>query len=218
MQKQNTRFTIVLLLIVVVMGVNSGFSGRRKDYFVYKDALDEVAAVVNGQELTLEDLAFYIVYKEKQVEGEAFIYDPEDTGKYWRIHTNGTYTRTEAKEAAIMLAVHDEIFYQLSQQESIQLNEEEEAYAANVQADFWSDLDENALEKLGVSREVLDESMQKIAYAQKYQYLLAEMNGAELEEYGVSGEKYQELLEEHDYEIVEEVWQRVHFGSITVDH
>lgn len=116
------------------------------------------------------------------------------------------------------MAIHDEIFYELSQQESIELNEEEEQYFDNAKWDFWSDMDEDAQEKLGVSEAVLNESLRKIALAQKYQLLLAEMYQTDPEEYAVSGEAYQKLLEEHTYEIIEKVWERVHFGSITVEH
>lgn len=210
------RFTAVLLLIVVLMGGTG--AARRIDYLVYSDSLDETAVIVDGTELTLRDLAFYILYEENLVEEEAFIYDPSDLSRYWKIHTNGTYIRLEAKEAAMNMAVHDQIFYELAQKEGVVLSEEEAAYAANTQADFWSDLKEGTLEKLGVSRQTLDESMGKIALAQKYQFLLAEINGVEASEYDVGGEKYQQLLKEHSYKIKADVWDRVHFGSITVDH
>lgn len=209
------RFTAVLLLIVVLMG---GAKGRRLDYLDYSDSVDKTAVVVNEKELTLSDMAFYIAYEEQLVEKEAFIYNPQDTGAYWRIHTNGTYIRLAAKEAALNMAIHDEVFYQLAQENGIQLNDKEQQYAANIQADFWSDLSEGAEEKLGVNEEVLNRSIQKLAIARKYQYLLAEMNGVEETEYDVEGAQYQKLLETQKIKIIDEVWERVHFGSITLPH
>lgn len=209
------RFTAVLLLIVVLMG---GAKGRRLDYLDYSDSVDKTAVIVNEKELTLSDMAFYIAYEEQLVEKEAFIYNPQDTGAYWRIHTNGTYIRLAAKEAALNMAIHDEVFYQLAQENGIQLNDKEQQYAANIQADFWSDLPEGAEEKLGVNEEVLNRSIQKLAIARKYQYLLAEMNGVEETEYDVEGAQYQKLLETQKIKIIDEVWERVHFGSITLPH
>lgn len=60
--------------------------------------------------------------------------------------------------------------------------------------------------------------MRRIALAEKYQYFLAEVNQKEFEEYSVGGEAYLRMLEEHIYEIDESVWDRIRFGSITVDH
>lgn len=218
MKKLNIRFTSVLLLIVLVLGAVSISAGGRRNYFVYGDSLEEVAAVVDGNGLTLRDLAFYIAYEENLIEEEAVIYDPQDTGKYWRICSEGSSTRSEGKAAAMELAIHDAIFYQLAQAEGIELNEAEERYAANVQADFWSDFGENISRELGVDKADLEAVMRKLAYAQKYQSLLAKMQDVNVEEYDISGEKYQELLKEHDWEIREKVWERVHFGSITVAH
>lgn len=216
--KQKVRFTSVLLMIVLVIAVISVSTGRKRDYLTYSNATDEVAAVVDGNELTLKDMAFYVVYEEQLVERDAFIYDPENTGRYWNLHTNGVYVRIEAKATAMDMAIHDAIFYEMAMKEGVELNQEEEQYLSNTQSDFWSDLKEGIIEQLGVSEEVLNESMRKIALAEKYQSLLAVMNEVEYEEYSFSGEAYEKLLLEHEYEVKEDVWERVHFGSITVAH
>lgn len=218
MKRQKIRFTSVLLLIVLLLAIYSLAHGQRKNYYTYSEALDQVAVVVDGRNLTLADLAFYVVYEEQAVEEDAFIYNPENTGEYWNIHTNGTFVRTAAKETAMNMAIHDEIFYQLAMQEGIALDEKETAYMENTRMDFWSDTGEEAIEKLGVKKDVLNASMEKIALAQKYQSLLAEMNDADFEEYSFNGSAYEKMQEEHECEIKEGVWERVHFGSVTVAH
>ena len=213
-QFRNTAFLLLLVFLTLSM---SGSSYVRS-YLDFAESLDKTAVIVDGRELTLSDLAFYIAYEEGGVEETAFIYNPEDTGEYWRIHTNGVFIRTEAKQTAMDMAVHDEIFYQLACDEGLVLTDEEEAWLANDQYDFWSDLEEEQREALGVEKEVIDETMRKMALAQKAQSLYAQMNDTEEAEYDFNGEAYQELLENHEVEIVEKVWDRVHFGSITVDH
>ena len=52
----------------------------------------------------------------------------------------------------------------------------------------------------------------------KLEEQLAEMEGKGVEEYSVSGQTYQEMLEEHTVVIERNVWERVNFGGITVDH
>lgn len=216
--KNRVRFTSVLLMITIVLAFISLRAGEKRTYLEFNESLDLVAATVDGESLTLKDLAFYIAYEEGEVEKDALVYNPSDTGEYWRIYSNHTFIRSSAKQAALDMAVHDEIFFQMGKAEGIELNSEEEKYLVNSCYDFWSDLEEDQREALGISREVLDESMRKVALAEKYQYLYAEMQGADFETYSFNGEAYLKLLEERTVEIPEEVWERVKFGSITVDH
>lgn len=214
--KQKVRFTIVLLALVIVMGVISVQSGKSKSSIPYAESLGEVIAVIDGEELLLQDMAFYIAYEENLVEADALIYNPKNTRQYWGIHTNGSYVITEAKQAAINMAVHDALLWRLAVQEGVALDEEEERRLANSQDDFWSDLEDIQKKALAVDREIINESMEKMALAEKYQYLLAEMNEKNFEDYSITGGAYQELLEEHACEIKEETWDRVKFGNITV--
>lgn len=81
-----------------------------EEWLVYADSLELVVADVNGQELTLRDLAFYIAYDEMFVEEQAQIYDAEDTSRYWNLKTNNVYVRQLSKQSVMEKAVHDEIF------------------------------------------------------------------------------------------------------------
>lgn len=210
--------TVVLLIATVILGTSAVRQQRQRQKLSFPDSLDMVAAVVDEEPLTLSDLAVYIAYQEQQIEEKALIYNPEDTGEYWNIYTNHTFFREEGKRMAMNMAVHDEILYRLALAEEISLTAEEEKYLSNSQYDFWSDLSDVQRERLGISEDVLKESMRKMAVAEKYQYLLAEMYGSDFEEYSASGTEYLKLLETHEYELDETIWERVPFGSITVDH
>lgn len=212
------RFTSIVLLCVTIAVAVSLRSGSRKTFYTMPEALDKTVIVVDGTDLTVQDVAFYIAYEEQQVEKEAYTYNPQNTGEYWRSYTNGTFIRTEAKRAVIQMAVHDEIFYQLAREEGLTLEEEDETYLANAQYDFLSDLGEEGIAALGVSEDVLKESMKKIALAEKGQQLYANEHGLEYDDYSLGSPAYTQLLEEHDYSVVDENWDRVHFGSITVNH
>ena len=77
---------------------------------------------------------------------------------------------------------------------------------------------EELADKVGVSEEELDSEMEKIALADKYQSIYAEMNQKEYEAYNFNGEAYEALLSEHKYSVNEKVWDRVDFGSVTLDN
>ena len=98
------------------------------------------------------------------------------------------------------------------------ITDKDETYLANAQYDFLSDLGEEGVAALGVSEDVLKKSMEKIALAEKGQQLYAKEHALEYDDYSVGSPAYTQLLEEHDYSVVDENWNRVHFGSITVNH
>lgn len=60
--------------------------------------------------------------------------------------------------------------------EGVKLDVTEQEYLENDESDFWSDLEDWQREQLGISEEELDSEMEKIALADKYQSIYAEMN------------------------------------------
>lgn len=185
---------------------------------VFADSLQEVAVTVDGTALTMQDMAIYIAYKENEIEEQARVYELENTDAYWNLYTRHAFLREEAKQATMDMAIHDEIFYRLAETEGIELTAEEEEHLANDQYDFWSDLEEEQRERLGVEEEQLAKSMRKIALAEKYQALLAAIEQKKFEDYSINGKEYEEMLTEHTYAVEESVWNRLRFGGITVDH
>ena len=73
--------TIVLAIIVIILGICAYNANGNRNKIDYANSLDKIAVTVNGQKLTLEDLAFYVVYEEHEVENEAQVYNPENTNK-----------------------------------------------------------------------------------------------------------------------------------------
>lgn len=216
MRKKN-QVTVILFLMVIVMGAFAWRANNMKSSLVYNESLGKVAVTVDENDLTLTDLAFYIAYQEKCIQEQAVVYDPENTRKYWNLHTNEGFMNEIAKEAAVDMAVHDEIFYQLADAEGIELDAEEVAYFENEYYDFCSDLEDSQWIALGVTEETIRESMYKVAVANKYQSILAEIKGVSYEEFNFDGGAYQELLAEHVCVKDEKVWRRIPIGRITVN-
>lgn len=216
--REKLRITIILIIIIIVLGFISFREYESRRDLEFTETLDKVAVTVDGYELTMQDMAFYIAYKECEMEGMARIYEPEDTDEYWNLYTNHAFLREEGKKVVMDMAIHDEIFYRLAVGEGMELSDEEQEHLANDQYDFWSDLEEDQRERLGVGEEVLAESMRKIALAEKYQALLAEIEQKDYEAYSFTGTEYEEMLLEHTYEIEDSVWDRIRFGGVTVNH
>lgn len=218
-RKYSRRLTVILLLIIVALSIGSSWQTKQRQQIVYPESLDKVVASVNGISLTLRDVAFYVAYEEMEVEKQAFAYDAEHPKKYWGIRLNGSYVYAAARNAVIQMAIHDEVFYQMAKKEEISLTAEEKQALAEKEQEFWQDLVEDEKDtRLGVTEEDIAETMRRIAYAQKYQSIYAQMQGASYEDYEFSEDAYTTLLEEQDYSINKKVVKRLGVGSITLNY
>ena len=90
-------------------------------------------------------------------------------------------------------------------------------YMENQKTDFWSDLEEEGRERIGVSEEEIGRTFSQMAYAQKQQKLLSEEEGVDYREYNVNGSEYEALLQKHTYQVNEKLWKRLNFGKIIYD-
>lgn len=217
--KRKPHFVLTLILIVIAVGLVFSSRGKRKEQepIVYKESLDETAVEVNQETLTLRDMAFYVAYEEAEVEKKAVVYDSDHPENYWNMRVKGGFTRVVARNAAMQMAIHDVLFYQMAEEDGITLTEEDERLLKDAQEDFWADLTDREGEQiLGVEKKDMDEAMRRIAYAQKYQAIYAELQGKSYEDYEFTAEAYKKLLKKQDYKINESVWKRVRFGSVTL--
>lgn len=217
-KNQKLRFSTVVLSVAVIVSFIALRTGENKQYLNFTETLEETVFTVDGEAVTLKDMAFYIAYEEQQVEEDAYIYNPDDTSEYWKIYSNGTFIGKAAKQSALDMAIHDKIFYDMACADGMELDEKEKERLANSQYDFWSDLGEQEREWLGVSQEILNESLRKLALAEKCQSIYAQMNNDSVEDYSFEAEKYKKLLETHEVVVEEDIWQYIHFGHITVHH
>ena len=216
--EKRLRFTIILVLILVVVIAFSFRAKEQNEPLTYNKELDETALTVDGRELTLRDIAFYIAYEEKTIQEQAIVYNPGNPGQYWNLHMDGQFVRLTAKNTVVDMAVHDEIFYEMAVADKITLSAEETKYLENDENDFWSDLTDLQKDKLGISQDDLNSAMEKIALANKCQSIFAEMNMEAYESYNFDGDAYAKLLSEHEYSMNEEIWDRVVLGKVTLNN
>lgn len=213
------RVLWIFTLIMLAMAILSLGEGNSRQSLVYKDSLDQVVATVQGEKITLLDFAVYVAHQEAEIHKQAVVYNPDNTKEYWGIHTNGQFVRIATRDAALQMAIHDELFYQLSKELDITLSEEELQILQNDVDDFWYDLtDEGKEKRLGVTKKDIYDAMYKIAIAEKCQYIYASKDGREYEDYNFSSEDYLEFLRNYEYTVEEEILERIDFGDVTLVH
>lgn len=217
--KRKFFITLALACVVVVLVVYRETTAGTRGKLDYASSLDQVAAVVNGEELTLRRLAYYVAYEEALVEKQALIYNPENTSQYWNVHEKFDFIRVKARDTALQMAIHDVIFSNMADAEGVTLDEGEEEQLIFEQTNFWQDLvEDEKTEGLGVVREDIFESMERAALAQKYQSIYEQINGVAPGAYDIEKEDYLALLADQDYEIRTQLWRRVPFGDVTLQH
>lgn len=213
------KVTFFLLVITVIMGFVAYHNRTSREDLVYSESLDMVVATVQEEEITLRDFAVYVAHQESQVQEQAIIYDPEDTRRYWNVHTDGTYISHAARNEAMSMAIHDELFYQLFLELDISFSEEELQILQNDVDDFWTDLtDEEKDKRLGITKDVVYDTMYKIACAQKSQLIYAKMHSLEYEDLDFYEEEFLSFLENYNYTVDDSVLSRIDFGDVTLVH
>jgi hypothetical protein len=215
------RYVITLILFIAALTIvaQTGKGEKRGESLVYADSLDRVAAEVNGEELTLREVAFYVAYEEAVVEEEALVYDSENPSRYWNARVEGGFVWAVARKSIIQMAIHDEIFCRMAEKDGLSLTASEKNKAGLKARDIWDDLcDRDGEEGLGVTEDDIKETSERAALAEKYQEIYAEMNDLSYEDLEFTGEAYEKLLEKQDYSIDEEVWNKVGIGTVTVNN
>ena len=209
---------ILILCLIAVLAWQTVYQITGKGEIVYNEHTDDVAVKVDGTPLTLRDMAFYVAYEEANVEEQARLYSAEDTSEYWNLHTSGIFVRSEARNAAMDMAVHDFLYSSAAENEGITLTQEEEAQYQNSAYDFCSDLEDWQKEALGVTDEDLEKSAYRIALSEKYQEKIAEENDVEYAAFDIAGTWYARELAQHKVKIKKRIWNRVPFGDVTLQH
>ncbi len=217
MKKGRIVLTAILIAAaLVVLFLIAVFHDDEKEELVYNQSLDLVAVIVEGEDLTLYDLAFYIAYEEGQVNEQAMIYDPDDPQAYWNIHTNGEFIRITARDTAVDMMIHDYVYARDAAKDGMSLSEEEEKACDNSAEDFWNDLTEEQREALGIPEDEVYTVCRQIGLAEKWEAHLQETEGRDLASYQVGGKAWEEQRNSMDIKYNTEVLDRIEMGTITL--
>ncbi len=217
-KKRKIITILVIIVIVIAVAIVCVRAFKNREAFVLSEHLDDVAATINGESLLYRDLSFYVLYEEMQGEKEARVYNPESSKDWWNSYVNGKFVSVTARETAMNMAVHDRIMYDLAKKDDITLTAEEENQVAMTQSDFWEDLFDEQKKNLPVSKEEINEQIKRIALGEKYQDKLAKEKGVNNFEYNYDGYLYKQMLDS-DYKVkIDDNYDKLVFGEITIHH
>ena len=214
MKNHKLKYSIVISFTWILLLMAAGGCG--KEEFTVKGHLSDAVLRVDGKDLTLSDLAFYILDTETTVQKQALTYDPENPVSYWNLHMNGRFLVLMVKEGIIRTAVHDEIFYQMAKRDNLELTEEERSEVKKRAEDYYAGLSTFQKEAVGLNEDSLYLAMEKIGTAEKYVSLYSIEKNCSPEDLAVDGSEYESLLNQHKWKIYSTVWEEVKVGTVTL--
>ncbi len=218
MKKVKAVFVIIVIAAVVALGfLIAVIHDKQNEELVYNQSLDLVAVTVEGEDLTLRDLAFYIAYEEKEVQQQALIYDSENPTRYWNIHTNDEFIRVTARDAAVDMMIHDYVYSLEAAEHGYSLSDDEENLCESTAADFWSDLSSDQQAALGITEETVYDTCMDIGLSDKYIADLSKESGRDLALYETGGKLWDEKRDGMDIKYNDQVLDRIEIGTITVN-
>ena len=185
---------------------------------VYEEHLDDVAVTVDGDELTLRDLSFYVLYEEQTIESEALVYNKSNTRDFWKLHANGIFFKFAAKKYVMDMAVHDYLFYREAQNSGMTLSRDEEAALEDSYNDFLDDLFLQQKDSGIYDEAQIHDTMERIVYAEKYRAYIADCEGTTYAGYGYDGYDYGEYLKDHTVKVNDLIWKRIAIGDNSLVH
>ncbi len=212
------RKVMLLAVLAVVLVAFGAFHYEMISPIVYEDKLDSVAVTVDGDELTLRDLSFYVLYEEQTIETEAMIYNSENTRDFWNLHANGIFFKFAAKKYVMDMAVHDYLMYKGALEAEMTLTDEEQEILKDSYNDFLDDLLLQQKDSGLYDEQVIYETMERIALSEKYRGYLADRDETTYGGYGYDGRDYQKYLKDHKVKINHRIWDRVAIGDNSLVH
>jgi hypothetical protein len=225
MSKKKQDMIIVICVITLVLSVCAIFCiyySNKNDEFIFNEHLDEIVLTVkdddNAMNISLQEIAYYIINVEGDVDDMAHQFNSENLNAYWNVKLDkGLYTmRKYAKDLVIEKCVMDNIYYMEALKNNVTLSENEKELASEDAYIILRNLTGKQMDMSDYSYDDLHKIMEKLYISSKYVGQLKE-SGISMEELDYKGKYYLELKDEYSYIIEEKVWDEIKLGALTVD-
>ena len=223
MSKKKQDIIIIICVLILVLSVCAIFCiyyGNKNKEFVYNEHLKEVVLKVSGdegaEEITFQELAYYIINVEGDIDDMAHQYNSDNLNAYWNVKLGkGLYTtRKYAKDLVIDKCVMDNIYYMEAIKNGITLTEDERELAGEDARLILKNLTSRQMDVADFDYESLYNLMVKLYTTSKYVNTLTK-DGYTMKELEIKGSYYETIKKDYSYK-VDESWEQVKLGNLTV--
>lgn len=223
MSKKKQDIIIIICVLILVLSVCAIFCiyyGNKNKEFVYNEHLKEVVLKVSGdegaEEITFQELAYYIINVEGDIDDMAHQYNSDNLNAYWNVKLGkGLYTtRKYAKDLVIDKCVMDNIYYMEAIKNGITLTEDERELAGEDARLILKNLTSRQMDVADFDYESLYNLMVKLYTTSKYVNTLTK-DGYTMKELEIKGSYYEAIKKDYSYKL-NELWEQVKLGNLTV--
>lgn len=225
--KRNERVILACVLSIAICLIAFMYIhyGNKNEDFAYNEHLDETVMSIMSQDgavesmnVNLQEMAYYIINVEGDINDMAYQYDSENPKKYWTVKIRTIYNMADyAKDLAFDSCVRDFIYYMEAVKAGLELTEEELELAADDTKVIMKNLSGKQMDMSDYSEEILYSLEKKLYLATKYVNTLTE-KGYKIADLELDGSYYQELLSLYNIDVNEEVWDKIELGELTIEN
>lgn len=231
MDKETKKGVIIVLVAITViltlLGLDAWYKHNNK--FVYEEHLDDTVITVDGAQVSLRELGYYIYYVEEKIDKQARLYNPEDPLDYWNTYFNsgleGGYISEMAEDTILGSCVCDLIYEKMALEKGYKLTPEEKKAAAEGAKAVISSMKDEQIATTGLTEEVVTEILERKALVLKFAKEYFEevdftgYSGYREELVSYAGDYYQkEILPSHEVVYEYDIITELHIGRITTGY
>ncbi|MBP9997207.1 MAG: hypothetical protein KBT19_08110 [Lachnospiraceae bacterium] len=214
-------WALLALAIIASCYVTSERKKASKNY-TYSEHLDETVMTINGTDITLKEMSYYIARSEEIIQDMAVKYNPADPMDFWKTHfsagTDSQFTDAYAKSQAEEMCIYCMIMDNEANQNGLALSEDDKQLAADEAEQMFGQLSKGALDNTRLDLETICKLKEKEQVARNYVLLLADTKNISADELDYHGDYYLNTIRPaYDVQINGAVWNPVKLGKITVN-
>lgn len=220
-RKENTATIICIIVIVICIvaffAINS--QNRVNSSFKFNEHLDETIVSIDINDkthnLSLQELSYYILVMESNVNHTAALYNPDNMYSYWNLYISNTFVKSEAKTVCMDMFIRDNIYYLEALNSGFTLDNEEIKTTQDEAAFIYSNLTGKQVYSTELDMEDLYNIRYKINLATKYITHLMENQNLSKDDLNKEGEYYTKIYNKYKINI-ESIWDNIELGDITI--
>ncbi len=227
MSKWNNRviITCILCIAICICAFMFIYYGNKNEDFEYNQHLYENVltiesddGVVESVNVNLQEMAYYIMNVEGDINDMAHQYDSEHPDRYWLLRIEATYDMKDyAKDLAFDTCVRNFIYYMEALKAGMELTEEELELASDDTKTIMENLTGKQMDMSDYSEESLFNLEKKLYLATKYVNSMTKQ-GYSVVDLELEGSYYNEILNKYNVRINDEIWDKVVLGNLTIEN
>lgn len=228
--KKEVKGVLVFVLLIVAVCIFLGVL-KHRTRFDFVESLPEIVLSVDETNISLQEISYYIMKLEADVDQTARLYDSQNPKAYWNVYLNqqtaegyeSGYVSDLAKNAVMDYCIRDNIYYKEAVQSGFALSQEAMEGIRYEAQHAYETMSIRQREMTQLTAEQFALIMEKEETAHQYMVKLAfgsdeGMLQAIFLELDVGGNLYEQMKEKHVIAIDTNLWDNVKVGRVTINY